>query len=148
MLSWPIYDWLHCTAQVKVTLRLAVYRQSVRIGVKPLETQRFFFQRNSWGDSPYVTPSLTIRWVCHLWICLDHRQVYIWHIYHVIENSFFALHTSPLSVQALQSRACLSRVSYATTASLVTWTILRPVWIYHRLTVSSVVAREFNVYLL
>jgi hypothetical protein len=31
--------------KVKVTLRLAVYRQSVRLGVKPLEThdQIFFF---------------------------------------------------------------------------------------------------------
>jgi hypothetical protein len=37
--------------------RLAVYRQSVRLGAKPLEThdQRFFFpQLNSCGHSPYV----------------------------------------------------------------------------------------------
>jgi hypothetical protein len=33
--------------KVKVTLRLAVYRQSVRLGAKPLEThfQIFFFNR-------------------------------------------------------------------------------------------------------
>jgi hypothetical protein len=48
--------------KVKVTLRLAVYHQSVRLSVKPLEVhdQRFFFfQLNSCGDSPYVTSSLT-----------------------------------------------------------------------------------------
>jgi hypothetical protein len=36
-----------------------------------------------------------------------------------------ALHTSTLSVQDLQSRSCLSYVSYAITANLVTWTIVR-----------------------
>jgi hypothetical protein len=36
---------LKVKVKVKVTLRLAVYRQSVRLGVKPLEThdQIFFF---------------------------------------------------------------------------------------------------------
>jgi hypothetical protein len=51
--------------EVKVTLRLAVYRQSLHLGVKPLETheQRFFFSKlNSCGNSPYVTSSL----VCQL----------------------------------------------------------------------------------
>jgi hypothetical protein len=45
----------------KVTLRLAVYRQWVRLGVKPLEVhdQRFFLQLNPYGNSPYVTSSLT-----------------------------------------------------------------------------------------
>jgi hypothetical protein len=32
-------------------------------------TTRFFFQLNSCGNSPYVTSSLTRRWVCLLWIC-------------------------------------------------------------------------------
>jgi hypothetical protein len=53
--------------KVKVTLRLAAYRQTVRLGVKPLEThdQRlFFFQLNPYGHSSYVTSSLTRRWVC------------------------------------------------------------------------------------
>jgi hypothetical protein len=47
--------------KVRVTLRLAVYRQSVRLGVRPLETheQRYFFQLISCGNSPYVAPSLT-----------------------------------------------------------------------------------------
>jgi hypothetical protein len=52
--------------KVKVILRLAVYRQTILPGVKTLEThdQRFLFQLNSCGNSPYVTSSLTRRWVC------------------------------------------------------------------------------------
>jgi hypothetical protein len=59
--------WLDIV-KVKVTLRLAVYRQSLRLGVKPLEDSRpdFFFQLNSCGNSPYVTFSLTRRFVCLL----------------------------------------------------------------------------------
>jgi hypothetical protein len=39
--------------KVKVTLQLAVYRQSVRHGAKPLEThdQRFFFHLTLWSLS-------------------------------------------------------------------------------------------------
>jgi hypothetical protein len=67
--------------KVKVTLRLAVYRQSFRLGVKPLETRdQRFFQLNPCGNSPYVTSSLTKRWVRLLGICLNFRQVYISHI--------------------------------------------------------------------
>jgi hypothetical protein len=63
--------------KVKVTLRLAVYRQSVHLGVKPLETHdQTFFQLNSCGNSSYVTSSLTRRWACLLWICLAFCQVY------------------------------------------------------------------------
>jgi hypothetical protein len=51
--------------KVRVTLRLAVYRQSVLLGARPLDThdQRYFFQLNSSINSPYVTSSLTRRWV-------------------------------------------------------------------------------------
>jgi hypothetical protein len=68
--------------KVRVALRLAVYRQSVRLGVKPLEThdQTFFLQLNSCGNSPYVASSLTRRWVCLSQICLVFRRVYISHI--------------------------------------------------------------------
>jgi hypothetical protein len=57
--------------KVKVTLRLAVYRQSVRLGAKLLEAhdQRFiitFLQLKPCGRSPYVTSSLTGGWVCLL----------------------------------------------------------------------------------
>jgi hypothetical protein len=57
---------------------VTVYRQSVRLGDKLLEThdQRSFLL-NSCGNSPYVTSSLTRRWGCVLWICMAFRQVYI-----------------------------------------------------------------------
>jgi hypothetical protein len=51
----------------------------ISLGVKPLETHDqtlFFFQLNSSGNSPYVTSSLTRRWVCLVWICLAFRQVW------------------------------------------------------------------------
>jgi hypothetical protein len=55
--------------KVKVTLRLAVYRQSVRLGVKPRETHdQRFFQLIPCSNSRYVTSSLTRRWVCLLWL--------------------------------------------------------------------------------
>jgi hypothetical protein len=40
-----LYGLTQVKVKVKVTLRLAVYRQSVRLGIKPLEThdQIFFF---------------------------------------------------------------------------------------------------------
>jgi hypothetical protein len=77
----PPHGKVQCERE-RVTLRLAAYRQSVRLGAWPLEThdQRFFFQLNSCGNSPYVTSSLTRRWVCLLWICLAFRQVCISHI--------------------------------------------------------------------
>jgi hypothetical protein len=65
-----------------VTLRLAVYRQSVRLGAKPFEdyVQRYFsLQLNSCGHSPYVTSSLTREWV-YLLSCLTFCHVYISHI--------------------------------------------------------------------
>jgi hypothetical protein len=71
------YDWLlvKVKVNVKVTLRLAVYRQSVRPGVRPLETHdQRFFQLNSYGNSPYVTSSLTRWWVCLLRIRLAFGQ--------------------------------------------------------------------------
>jgi hypothetical protein len=55
--------------KVRVILRLEVYRQSV---LAPrslrLTTRDFFLQLNPFGHSPYVTSSLTRRWVCLLWI--------------------------------------------------------------------------------
>jgi hypothetical protein len=70
--------------KVRVTLRQAVYRQWVHLGIRPVEThdQRiFFFQLNSCGNSPYVTSCLTRRWVCLLWMCLAFRQVYTSHMF-------------------------------------------------------------------
>jgi hypothetical protein len=56
-------------------------------------TARGFFlsQLNPCGNCPYVTSSLTRRWVPLLRICLAFFQVYILYIQHVIEN-FFLLH--------------------------------------------------------
>jgi hypothetical protein len=58
--------------RVRVTLRLAVYCQSVRLGAKPLEThdQSFVFQLNTCYHSPYITSSLTRGWVCRLQLLL------------------------------------------------------------------------------
>jgi hypothetical protein len=55
-----------------LTLRLAVYRQSARLGAKPLETndQQFLFQLNTCAHSPYVTSSLTRGWICRLQLLL------------------------------------------------------------------------------
>jgi hypothetical protein len=60
---------LRFKAKVRVTLWLAVYRQSVRLGDKLLETHdhRFFFQLNHCCYSSYETSSLTRRRVCILW---------------------------------------------------------------------------------
>jgi hypothetical protein len=63
---------LHLTARVRVTLRLAVYRQSIHFGDKPIETQelQFSFQLNTCFPSLYVTSSLTRGSVCSLQLLL------------------------------------------------------------------------------
>jgi hypothetical protein len=82
-----------------------VYRQSLRLDLKPLEThnQRLFF---NWSLAVIVLSDETMS--CLLWVCLAFHHVYVSHIWRVIGNSSFALYVSPLSVQALQSRSCLS----------------------------------------
>jgi hypothetical protein len=56
---------------VRVTLRLAVYRQSVSLGAKPLEAYyQWFFQLDLCGHSPYVTSSLRRGSVCRLQLLL------------------------------------------------------------------------------
>jgi hypothetical protein len=42
--------------------------------------QRFLFQLNPWGHSPYVTSSLTRGWVCVWLICFSLPSVHIAHI--------------------------------------------------------------------
>jgi hypothetical protein len=58
--------------RIRVTSRLAVYRQSFRLGDKPIEThdQRLYFQLSPCGHSPYVTPSLERGWVCSFQLLL------------------------------------------------------------------------------
>jgi hypothetical protein len=83
-------------------------------------TSRDFFQLNPCGNSPYVTSSLTRRWVCLLRISWSFIKC-TYRTYGMLQKIFpFALYTSPLSVQALQSRSCLS---YLSNGSLVTWLI-------------------------
>jgi hypothetical protein len=54
-----------------LTLRLAVYYQSVPLGAKLLRTQnQHFFQLNTCGYSPYVTSFITRGWVCRLQLLL------------------------------------------------------------------------------
>jgi hypothetical protein len=64
--------------RVRVTLRLAVYRQSVRLGVKPLETHgQNFFRLNTCGHCPYVTSSLTRELFCRLQLLLVLARAFI-----------------------------------------------------------------------
>jgi hypothetical protein len=106
------------TFKVRVTLRRAVYRQSVHLGAKPLEAHDHrFFQLNPCGHSPYATSFLTRGWVCLLWVGF----VFVKWTYRTCSTILkilpCVLHTNPLSVQALESRSCLSYLSYATTAA-------------------------------
>jgi hypothetical protein len=67
----PYRDSTVIRIKVRVTLRLAVYRQSVRLGDKPLEAHdQHFFQLNTCCHIPYVTSSLTRGWVCRLQLLL------------------------------------------------------------------------------
>jgi hypothetical protein len=63
---------LRVRVRVIVTLRLAVYCHSVRLGDKILRltTRIFNFPTNTCGYSPYVTSSLTRGWVCRLQLLL------------------------------------------------------------------------------
>jgi hypothetical protein len=58
--------------RVRATLRLAVYRQSVRLSAKPLEVHDqiyiFLLQLNPCCRNPYGTSTLTRGLVCLLWI--------------------------------------------------------------------------------
>jgi hypothetical protein len=69
--SYWIDNRLLSRVKVIVTLRLAVYRQSVfaKSPSRPT-TNIVFFQLNTCGYSPHVTFSLTRGWVCHLQLLL------------------------------------------------------------------------------
>jgi hypothetical protein len=57
--------------RVRVTLRLAVYSQSVRLGNKSLGTQdQYFFQLKTCGHNPYVIYSVTWGLLCRLQLLL------------------------------------------------------------------------------
>jgi hypothetical protein len=64
--------------RVRVALRLAVYRPSVRLGAEPLETRPdFFSQMNTCGHSPYITSFLTRGWVCHIQLLRGFARAFI-----------------------------------------------------------------------
>jgi hypothetical protein len=79
-LIW-ISDWIEFRVRVRVrmTLRLAVYHQSVRLGTEPHEThgQKYFPQVNTCGHSPYITSSLTRRLVCHLQLLMTLASAFV-----------------------------------------------------------------------
>jgi hypothetical protein len=89
--------------RVRVTLLLVVFRQSVHLGVKPLEPhdQRFFFfwQLNPCSHSPNAT-SLTRRCVCVLWIGLAFvKHMSTCRTYSMLLKILpFGLYKSPLTV--------------------------------------------------
>jgi hypothetical protein len=62
----------------KITLRLAVYRQSIRLGAEPLEThgQIFFSELNNLGHSSYIT-SQTRRWFCRFQLLLALASIFV-----------------------------------------------------------------------
>jgi hypothetical protein len=79
-------------------------------------------QLNGSSHSPYVTSSLTRGWVCLLSIYFTFVK-WMYRTYSMLLKMFlFALYTSPLSVQALQSRSRLSYLCF--NGSLVTWTVV------------------------
>jgi hypothetical protein len=92
-----------------VTLRLAVYRQSVRLGAKPLVAHDrgffFFLQLNPYGHGPCVTSSVARGWVCLLRICLAFVKCTCRTYSMLLKIISFTIYTSPLSVQALQGYA-------------------------------------------
>jgi hypothetical protein len=77
-----------------------------------LTTRIFSSQLNPFDISPYVTSSLTRRWVCLLLrvICLAFRKVYISHIQHVIEKCLLLHHAQVLC----QYRLCSTDHAYLT----------------------------------
>jgi hypothetical protein len=73
-------------------------------------TTRGFIQPNPCGNSPYVTCSLTRGWVTLLWRGLAFVKCTYGTCSMLLNVLPFALHTSPLSVQTLRSRSCLTYI--------------------------------------
>jgi hypothetical protein len=78
--------------KVKVTLRLAVYCQSVRLGVKPLQTHDQTFFSN-------LTPALIdlLQTVgIHTWHGPHRKHLFIWIVWEVMFTELFPSNRSPL----------------------------------------------------
>jgi hypothetical protein len=82
----------------------------------------FSLQLNPCSQGPYVTSSLMRGWVCLLRICLAFVKCTYCTYSILLKFLPFALYTISLSVQALQSRSCLSYV--CDNGSIVTWTVV------------------------
>jgi hypothetical protein len=83
-----------------------------------LTTSDFLFCNWTLVVRPCVTSSLKRGWVCVLWMYLafvkcKYRTYSTW-----LKTLPFSLCKTPMSVQALQSRACVSYLTYATAAAL------------------------------
>jgi hypothetical protein len=91
---------------------MTVYCQSVRLGTEPPEVLSSL--------RPYVGLMQHPHWLEDGFVCCDNA----WTLSHVhvtyrmiVKIPSFRMYTSPLPVQALQSRSCLSYLAYATTAA-------------------------------
>jgi hypothetical protein len=98
----------HSQVRVRVTviLRLAVYRQSVRLGTKPLEDHdQKSFQLNPSSHSPYITSPLTRGWICLAFLSSVRiaRMACYW--------KFYLLHCEQV---LCQSRLCSADHAYFT----------------------------------
>jgi hypothetical protein len=83
-------------------------------------TREFFFQINLCSNSPYVTSSLTRRWVCLLWTCLVFRLVYIpWHW-----KFFFCTSNKPSFSTGFAGQTMSILLILYYNGSLVAWTVI------------------------
>jgi hypothetical protein len=79
-----------------------------------LTTRDLSLQLNACGHSPYATSTLTRGWICLLWICSAFVKCKFRTYSMILKILSYALYASPLSVQALESRSCISCLSYST----------------------------------
>jgi hypothetical protein len=119
-LWWPFcflsFNTILVMARARVTLRLTVYRHSVRFAPSALRLSTRY-----WTLAVIVlmqqTSFLNRGWGCFLWIGFVFVKCTYRTYSMLLKILPCALYTSLLSVQALQSRSCLSYLSYATTTA-------------------------------
>jgi hypothetical protein len=107
------------TVKVKVISRLTVYRQSVCLGVKPFETHdQRLFQLNPCCSIPYVTSSLTRRWVCLLWnVLYQYRLCKAYHTHLTPQRQLSHLNGRKLNHHEVEA-SCIKLSSYLTENTL------------------------------
>jgi hypothetical protein len=99
-----LYDWRFIANQF--VLASSLLRLIARFIPPP--------QLNPCSHNPYVTSSLTGWWVCLLWISLAFVKCKYGTYSMTLKILPLTIYKSPLLIQALQSRSCLSYLSYAT----------------------------------